>query len=44
MEQAIQNVEYARQCQPLTTKARKDLLAYGRQLTEKIGSRYDPVA
>lgn len=44
MEQAIQNVEFARQYRPLTAQERDDLLAYGKQLAEKLGTRYGPVA
>jgi hypothetical protein len=43
MTQAIQNVEFARQYKPLTTKEREDLLAFGKQLAEKLGTRYGPV-
>jgi len=44
MEQAIQNVELARQYKPLTTAEREELLAYGRQLAPTLGPRYGPVA
>jgi len=44
MQQAIQDVEFARQYQPLTAQEREDLLAYGRQPPEKLGSRYEPAA
>jgi len=44
MEQAIQNVELARQYKPLPDSERKELLAYGRQLAESLGPRYGPVA
>jgi hypothetical protein len=43
MEQAIQNIEFACQYQPLTAQERDDLLAYGKQLAEKLGTRYGPV-
>ena len=44
MEQAIQTVELARQYKPLTTGEREELLAYGKQLAQTLGSRYGPVA
>jgi len=44
MEQAIRNVELARHYKPLTAAEREDLLAYGKQLAEKLGPRYGPVA
>ena len=44
MEQAIQNVEFARQYQPLTAQEREDLLAYSKQLAEERGTRYGRVA
>jgi len=44
IEQAVQNVQLARQYKPLTNAQRADLLAYGKQLAPKIGPRYGPVA
>lgn len=44
MEQAIQNVEFARQYQPLSQADRQHLLALGRELAPKLGPRYGPVA
>ncbi len=44
MEQAIQRVDLARQYQPLTAQEREDLLAFGKQLAEKLGTCYGPVA
>ena len=44
MEQAIQNVELARQYKPLTAGEREELLAYGKQLAQTLGPRYGPVA
>ena len=44
MEQALQNVEFARRYKPLTDKEREDLLAYGQQLAPTLGPRYGPVA
>jgi predicted aldo/keto reductase-like oxidoreductase len=44
LEQAIQNVEFARNYKPLTDQERADLLAYGKQLAAEIGPRYGPVA
>lgn len=43
-EQAVQNVEFARRYRPLTGPERDDLLAYGRELAPKLGSRYGPVS
>lgn len=44
MEQAVQNVEFARQYKPLTETERKDLLSYGEKLAQTLGPRYGPVA
>jgi predicted aldo/keto reductase-like oxidoreductase len=44
MEQAIQNIELARQYKPLTETERKELLAYGEKLAPTLGPRYGPVA
>ena len=42
LEQAIQNVEFARAYKPLAEDERKDLIAYGTTLG--LGPRYGPVA
>lgn len=44
MEQAIRNVELAKQYKPLTDAERQDLLAYGKELAATLGPRYGPVA
>ncbi len=44
MEQAIQNVDLARQYKPLTDTEREELLAYGKELAQTLGPRYGPVA
>ncbi|UCD48642.1 MAG: aldo/keto reductase [Phycisphaerales bacterium] len=44
MEQAIQNVELARQYKPLTDSQREELLAFGEELAPTLGPRYGPVA
>jgi len=44
VEQAIQNVEFARRYQPLTEAERAELLALGKQLAPQLGPRYGPVA
>lgn len=44
LPQAIQNVEFARKYKPLTKEQRESLLAYGKQLAPKLGTRYGPVA
>lgn len=44
MEQAIRNVELARQYKPLTDAERQELLAYGKELASTLGPRYGPVA
>ena len=43
VEQAIQNVEFARKCKPLSQEQRASLLEYGKKLAESIGPRYGPV-
>lgn len=43
-EQAIQNVEFARNYKPLTEEQRKDLLEFGKELAGKLGPRYGPVS
>ena len=44
LEEAIRNVDLARQHQPLTESDRAALLERGRQLAPKLGPRYGPVA
>jgi len=44
MEQAIRNVELAKQYKPLTDVERQELLAYGKELAATLGPRYGPVA
>jgi len=44
LEQALQNVEFARKYKPLTEAERNDLLAFGKELAPKLGPRYGPVA
>lgn len=44
VEQATQNVTFARRYRPLTEAQREDLLAYGRELAPRLGPRYGPVA
>lgn len=43
LEQAIQNIEFARRYKPLTEAERADLLAFGKELAPKLGPRYGPV-
>jgi len=43
LEQAIQNVAFARKYKPLTEAERTELLAYGKELAPTIGPRYGPV-
>ncbi|MFH1718565.1 MAG: aldo/keto reductase [Planctomycetota bacterium] len=43
VEQAIQNVEYARKYTPLTQEQRTSLLERGSKLAETLGPRYGPV-
>ncbi len=43
VEQAIQNVEFARKYKPLTEQEQADLLALGKEIAQKIGPRYGPV-
>lgn len=42
LEQAIQNVEFAKQYKPLSKEAHEELLAYGDDLAPKLGTRYGP--
>lgn len=44
LEQALRNVEIARQYRPLTEPERTELLAFGRDLAQKLGPRYGPLA
>jgi len=44
MEQALQNVEFARKYRPLTEEQRAALLASGKELAKQVGPRYGPVA
>lgn len=44
LEQALHNVELARQYRPLRDDERGALLAYGRELAVELGPRYGPVA
>ena len=44
MEQAVQNVEIARQYKPLTEQQREELLAFGKELAPTLGPRYGPIA
>ncbi|MEN6428553.1 MAG: aldo/keto reductase [Phycisphaerales bacterium] len=44
MEQAIRNVELAKQYKPLTDAERQELLACGKELAATLGPRYGPVA
>ena len=43
LQQAIQNVEFARKYKPLTDNQRADLLKLGKEIAPKIGPRYGPV-
>ncbi len=42
MAQAIHNVALVRPHQSPTTREQEDLLAYGKQPVEKLGTRYRP--
>jgi len=44
VEQAIQNVEFARKHTPLSEEQRASLMAYGKKLTPSLGPRYGPVS
>lgn len=44
LEQALQNIELARNYRPLTAPEREELLACGRELATSLGPRYGPVA
>ncbi len=44
LEQAVQNIGWARQYRPLTGAERELLLAYGKELAPQLGPRYGPVA
>jgi len=43
LEQALQNVEFAKQYKPLTDEQRQALLAEGKKLAPDLGTRYGPV-
>jgi len=43
VEQAIQNVQFARNYKPLTPKQRASLLEYGKNLAKSLGPRYGEV-
>jgi predicted aldo/keto reductase-like oxidoreductase len=43
VEQAVQNVEFARKYKPLSQEQRASLMEYGRKLAESLGPRYGPV-
>ena len=43
VEQAIQNVEFARNYKPLSQEQRAALMEHGRKLAESLGPRYGPV-
>jgi uncharacterized protein len=43
LEQALENVQLARQYRPLTEPERNSLLSFGRTLAEELGPRYGPV-
>jgi len=44
LQQALQNVESARNYKPLTDAERNELLAYGKELAPQLGPRYGPTA
>lgn len=44
VEQAVQNVEFARKYKPLSPEQLRDLLAYGKELAPTLGPRYGPVS
>jgi uncharacterized protein len=44
LEQALQNVELARNYRPLTEPERTSLLSFGEELAAELGPRYGPVA
>jgi predicted aldo/keto reductase-like oxidoreductase len=43
VEQAIQNVEFAKKYKPLSEEQRTSLLEYGKKLAPSLGPRYGPV-
>ena len=43
-EEAIQNVEFAREYAPLAEQQREEMMAYGKKLVPTLGPRYGPVA
>lgn len=44
LEQALRNIEIARQYRPLSPAEREEVLAWGRELAPNLGPRYGPVA
>ncbi len=44
LEQALENIRFARAYQPLSEADRAELLAFGRELAGTLGPRYGPVA
>jgi len=44
VEQAIQNVEFAKKYKPLSEEQRASLLEYGKKKAPSLGPRYGPVA
>ncbi len=43
LEQALQNIEFARAYKPLTEAERTELVAFGKELAPKLGARYGAV-
>ncbi|MBN2316070.1 MAG: aldo/keto reductase [Sedimentisphaerales bacterium] len=43
VDQAIQNVQFAREYKPLSQEQRASILKYGRKLAETLGPRYGPI-
>jgi predicted aldo/keto reductase-like oxidoreductase len=44
LQQALQNVDFARNYKPLTDAERNELLAFGKELAPQLGPRYGPTA
>jgi uncharacterized protein len=44
LEQAMRNIEIAKQYKPLSEQEREEVLAWGRELAPTLGPRYGPVA
>jgi aryl-alcohol dehydrogenase-like predicted oxidoreductase len=44
LQQALQNVDFARNYKPLTDAQRDELLAFGKELAPQLGPRYGPTA